>query len=93
MDGTEKGGWREGKEGECPCLGSCCGATGRVVDKEIMTQGHNENSGCRQSSRFIQRRSNKQNQSRIMQTTFTTPGVLRVHIDWRLVIYLYTHVY
>jgi hypothetical protein len=39
---------REGKEGECPCLGSCCGATGRVVDKEIMTQGHNENSGCRQ---------------------------------------------
>jgi hypothetical protein len=41
----EKEGRVEGREEECPCLGSLsCGATGRVGDNEIMTLGHSGSS-------------------------------------------------
>jgi hypothetical protein len=44
-EGEEKR--RKGRGMSMP-IGSCCGATGRVADKEMMRQGHKENSGCLQ---------------------------------------------
>jgi hypothetical protein len=86
--GGEEGMGGKGREGRGLSMpAGSCGATGRGADTEIITQSHNENSGCRQIvGLYIGGVT-----SRIMQTTFITSGVLRtVHIDWRLVMYLYT---
>lgn len=72
---TEREGRVERREGSGMSMpvarqGSCCGATGSVVDKEMMTLGSQRKLWIPTDSRFIKRKSNKQNQSRIMQTTF-----------------------